>query len=106
MNGEPQRGEVWIVLLDKRRPAVVVSNEAFSAAPKLLVVPLTGQLHREAPPATVRIPKLAAGLPKGSIAQAAEVQPVWRSDLVEPRGRLTPQLLEQLDDALRLALGL
>lgn len=70
------------------------------------MVPLTTKLRREALPATVRIPKGTAGLAKASVAQASEVQPVWKADLAEHRGRLPGPLVERLDAALRLALGL
>ena len=106
MNGDPLRGEVWIVRIDKRRPAIVLSAEAFAGAPKLLIVPLTSQLHREALPATVRIPKGTAGLSRACVAQAAEIQPIWKADLIERLGRLPADHLAQLEDALRLALGL
>ena len=106
MSGKAVRGEVWIVRIDKHRPAVVVSADAFGRAPKLLVVPLTAQLHRGELPATVRLAKNSVGLSKASVAQAAEVQPVRRTDLVERRGRLSPELLEELDGALGVALGL
>ena len=64
------------------------------------------ELHREGLPATVRVPKRVAGLQRASVAQASEVQPVWKADFVELRGKLPEELQGRLDDALRLALEL
>jgi mRNA-degrading endonuclease toxin of MazEF toxin-antitoxin module len=56
-NELPQRGEVWWVRVDKRRPAVVVQTDKVREprVRSFLVVPLTSRLHLEGLPGNVRL---------------------------------------------------
>lgn len=105
---EPVRGSE----ANKRRPAVIVSNDgAASTAQRLgrgvlTVVPLTSNTDRVYP-FQVLIPPGVAGLLIASKAQAEQVRTVAieRVDMM-PLGSLPAQLLAALDDALRLHLDL
>jgi mRNA interferase MazF len=114
-----QRGEIRLVNLDpvvgsqanKRRPAVVVSNDAANATAARLgrgvvtVVPVTSNVARVYP-FQVKLPAKATGLRTGSKAQAEQVRSV-AVQRVGPRvGRLSAEIMEQLDEALRLHLAL
>jgi mRNA-degrading endonuclease toxin of MazEF toxin-antitoxin module len=110
MSGEPlpRRGEVWWVLVDKRRPAVVVQTDSLDDARvrSFLVVPLTTRLHLEGLPGNVRLDAAATGLGKPSVANVYDLQTVLRADLVERVGRLPAPRAAALDDGLRLVLAL
>ena len=104
----PRRGEVWWILADKRRPAVVVQSDKLRE-PRIgtfLVVPLTSRLHLSELPGNVRLPRRATGLTKDSVANVYDVQKVVRADLVGRIGLLPSGELAALQDGLRLVLGL
>jgi mRNA interferase MazF len=114
-----RRGEIRLVDLEpvhaseanKRRPAVVVSNDGANITAQRLgrgvvtVVPITSNVAR-VHPFQVFLPADEAGLRKPSKAQAEQVRSV-DVDRIGPRvGHLNLALLHQLDEALRLHLGL
>ena len=113
------RGDVRAVDLDpaqpgeanKRRPAVIVSNDGANASASRLgrgvvtVVPLTSNTERVFP-FQVFIPAQASGLPRDSKAQAEQVRAVSMQRVSEKLGTLPMNLMEQVDEALRLHLAL
>jgi mRNA interferase MazF len=110
MSGEPlpRRGEVWWVRVDKRRPAVIVQADEVREprVQSFLVVPLTSRLHLEGLPGNLRLERKATGLPKPSVANVYDVQRVLRLDFEERIGGLPGEAIADLDDGLRLVLGL
>lgn len=114
-----RRGDVCFVDLDpargteadKRRPAVVVSNDGANRTATRLgrgvvtVVPLTSNVARIYP-FQVLIPAGLAGLPQDSKAQAEQVRSIAAERVGEPIGRLPGALLGSVDNALRLHLAL
>lgn len=114
-----RRGEIRLVDLDpsrgseadKVRPAVLVSNDGANAAAErsgrgvVTVVPLTSNTSRIFP-FQVRLPAGETGLPRDSKAQAEQVRALTASRVGRLVGSLPASLLRQLDDALRLHLGL
>jgi len=104
---EPVRGSE----ADKRRPAVVVSNDGANRTAQHLargvitVVPVTSQADR-AYPFQVLLPPRSCGLPKASKAQAEQIRSVAVQRVGTVAGRLPTNLLAALDDAMRLHLGL
>jgi mRNA interferase MazF len=114
-----QRGEVRMVDLDpvrgaeanKRRPAVIVSNDAANSTAArlgsgvLTVVPVTSNVERIYP-FQVMLPAGAGGLPRDSKAQAEQVRSVAVERIGDLLGRLPGSLVASLDEALRLHLAL
>jgi mRNA interferase MazF len=114
-----RRGDVvWVDLdparrseADKRRPAVVVSNDGANRVAENLgrgvvtVVPISSQV-RVVYPFQVLLPARSCGLRRASKAQAEQVRSVSVERVAEIAGRLTPALLDEVDDALRLHLAL
>jgi mRNA interferase MazF len=114
-----RRGEIRLVDLDpargseadKRRPAVVVSNDRANAAADrygrgtVAVVPLTSSVARVFAFQTM-LPGESTGLPIDSKAQAEQVRSVSIDRLGPVVGQVQPTLMAELDDALRLHLGL
>jgi mRNA interferase MazF len=114
-----RRGEVRLVDLepvrgseaDKRRPAIVVSNDSANAVAARLgrgvvtVVPVTSNVARVLP-FQVLLPAEQAGLGADSKAQAEQVRSVSVERVGRPLGRLSPSTLAALDEALRLHLDL
>lgn len=112
------RGEIWQVDLDpvrgsevnKRRPAVIVSNDRANGAAARLgrgvvtVVPVTSSTDKVYP-FQVRLSS-QGGLAMDSKAQAEQVRSVSTQCLLHRVGRVSPAELAELDDALRLHLEL
>jgi len=113
------RGEVRLTDLaparpreaDKRRPAVIVSNDhANTVAAQLgrgvvTVVPITSNVDRVFP-FQVLLPSHDTGLRVDSKAQAEQVRSVSVERVGPAVGRLPTHLMTQLDAALRLHLDL
>lgn len=114
-----RRGEIRLVDLDpargaevgKRRPAVIVSNDAANSTAAdlgrgvLTVVPVTSNVRRVYP-FQVLLPAGTGGLARDSKAQAEQVRAVAVQRIGERVGDLPAPMLRQLDDALRLHLAL
>jgi mRNA interferase MazF len=113
------RGEIRVVDLEpargseanKRRPAVVVSNDGANATAFRLgrgvitVVPVTSNVSHIYPFQAL-LPAAESGLPRDSKAQAEQVRSVAVERVGRRLGQLSPSLLADLDDALRLHLAL
>ena len=113
------RGEIRLVDLDpalrgeanKRRPAVVVSNDRANATAARLgrgvitVVPITSNLTHVYP-FQVALPAEETGLRMDSKAQAEQIRSVSVERLGPALGRVPPPLMTLVDDALRLHLQL
>lgn len=104
---DPARGSE----ANKRRPAVIVSNDrANSIAARLgrgvvTVVPVTGNTDRIFPFQAL-LPAAATGLRQDSKAQAEKVRSIAVERLGVVLGRACGDVMTQLDDALRLHLQL
>jgi mRNA interferase MazF len=114
-----RRGDIVTVDLDptlgseaaKIRPAVVVSNDAANETATRLgrgvitVVPVTSNVARVYP-FQVLLPTRQTGLAHDSKAQAEQVRSIAVQRVVRRIGRLTPAAMADLDQALRVHLGL
>lgn len=113
------RGEVRLVDLDparsgeadKRRPAVIVSNDGANTTATRLgrgvvtVVPITASIERVYP-FQVLLPSDETGLARDSKAQAEQVRSVSVDRIDARLGSVPPALMLELDEALRLHLAL
>jgi mRNA interferase MazF len=113
------RGDICLVDLEpargaeanKLRPAVVVSNDGANATATRLergvvtVVPVTSNVSRVYP-FQVLLTAVDCGLTRDSKAQAEQVRSIAIERVGRRIGRLPPALMAELDDALRLHLGL
>ncbi len=114
-----RRGEIRLVDLepvrgaevDKRRPAVIVSNDGANSTAERLgrgvitVVPVTSNTVR-VHPFQVLLDAAATGLPHDSKAQAEQIRSVAVERIGGRVGVMPATLLAALDEALRLHLAL
>lgn len=103
---EPARGRES----SKTRPAVIVSNDAANRVAErrgglVTVVPVTSNVDRVFP-FQVRLIGADCGLAADSKAQAEQVRTVAKERLCGRIGSVPAGALRQIDDALRLHLGL
>ena len=113
------RGEIRFVDFDparsgeanKRRPAVLVSNDgANTTAAKLgrgvvTVIPITTNVDRVYP-FQVLIPARESGLERDSKAQAEQVRSVSVERVTDRIGTIPPNVMLEIDEALRLHLAI
>ena len=104
---EPVRGAE----ADKRRPAVVVSNDMANATARRLgrgvitVVPVTSNTRRLFP-FQVRLRRSETGLPNDSKAQAEQVRSIAIGRVHGRLGVVPDARMRDIDEALRLHLAL
>lgn len=93
--------------INKRRPVLVVSNNANNrAASTLTVLPITSSLTRIFP-FEVALSCADSGLPKDSKAQAQQIRTISKERIQSrPVGRLAAAKLQEIDAAIRLHLAL
>lgn len=93
--------------INKRRPVLIVSNNANNrAASTLTVLPMTSSMTRIYP-FEVALSRADPGLPKDSKAQAQQIRTISRYRIQsKPVGRLTTAKLQEIDAAIRLHLAL
>ncbi len=114
-----RRGDIYSVDLDqaraseanKRRPAVIVSNDAANATAARLgrgvvtVVPVTSNVDRVYP-FQVLLPAASTGLDRDSKAQAEQVRSISVERLGSRLGVVPAAFMVEIDERLRLHLGL
>ena len=111
-----ERGAIWWADLSEprgsepgyRRPVLIVQTDAFnrSRLQTVIAVVLTSNLRLLDAPGNVLVPASPSGLPKDSVANISQVVTLDREYLIEAAGRLDATRLRQVDQGLRLVLGL
>ena len=112
----PNRGEVWLANLNptrgtepgKTRPVLIIQAQALLDAdhPSTLIIPLTTTLVENAEPLRVRV--AASGkLRRDSDLLIDQLRAIDNRRLVQgPMTRLTPTLMQRVDDAIKEVLDL
>ena len=103
----PRRGEVYLVRLDKKRPALVISADALNRyALDVCVVPMT-TVPRAKFSLRVQVKPGEAGLSRDSWAKCDQVTTLGKDLLLyPPLGRLTDETLRAIEGSIKLALQL
>lgn len=113
-----KRGDVyWATLAPRsgseqmgRRPVIVLSRDAFNQAPgwrSVIVVPVsTSAAQARRGPTAVALPAGAGGLVHESIALCHQVTTLDRSKLDTLLGSLTAVQLREVEEGVRIALGM
>lgn len=114
-----RRGEIHLINLEparsgeanKRRPGVIVSNDGANVAAErtgqgvITIVPVTSNISRVYP-FQVLLRANLTGLEHDSKAQAEQVRSISVERLGIAIGEVPPELMTELDEALRLHLAL
>ncbi len=111
-----RRGEIWWGSLPEptgsgpgfRRPLLIVSANSFndSRISTVVAAVLTSNLRLADAPGNVRLPTKGTGLTKVFVVNVSQIITVDKTFLTERIGRLTPRLLAEVDDGLRLVLSI
>lgn len=111
---EPSRGEIWLVDLNPvcgheqagRRPALVVSVDGFNHGPAGLVIVIPITTKDKGIPLHVGVFPPEGGLNEQSFIKCEDVRSVAKERLVKCLGRVEEGTLEEVEDRLRILLGL
>ena len=111
-----ERGQVWSADLGEpegsepgyNRPVLIVQSDAFnrSRLHTVIAVVLSTNLRLVEAPGNVLIPAKASGLRKDSVANVSQIITVDCEFLLEIAGRVRGQFLKDVENGLRLVLGL
>lgn len=109
------QGDVWWADLPDpigseagyRRPVVIVQSDSFnqSLLATAVCVPLTGNLRAAGAPGNVRLSGRNTGLPRDSVANAAQIFAANRTRLTERVGRLPEAKLNLVLAGIDVVLG-
>jgi mRNA interferase MazF len=110
----PARGEVWMVDFDPtkgheqagRRPALVVSVDAFNKSPAGLAIVLPITSKAKGIRSHVEVNPQEAGLTVKSFIKCEDIRSVAKERLFRRRGSVSPQTLAAVEYRLRILLGL
>ncbi|MDH3603703.1 MAG: type II toxin-antitoxin system PemK/MazF family toxin [Candidatus Tectomicrobia bacterium] len=111
---QPTRGDIWLADLNPtrgheqagRRPVLIVSEDPFNHGPAdlVMVCPLTSTQRRI--PAHVSIASPEGGLRTPSVILCDAVRSMAKERLSQHWGQVTPATMAQVEDRLRILLGL
>ena len=111
-----RRGEIWWADLGQprgsepalRRPVLVLQADSFnqSRIQTVVVVSLTTNLKLSAAPGNVACRPRGTGLPEPSVVNVSQISTLDRRFLSDRIGRLPATTLREVEDGVRLVLGL
>ena len=111
-----RRGEIWLINLDptigaeirKSRPAIIVNDDAVGILPLKVVVPITDWKERYAvaPWMSKLNPDAENGLSKPAAADAFQVRSLSQERFVRRLGKLSPENLQTISQALAVVLSI
>ena len=110
------RGEIWWASLRApsgsepayRRPILLVQADSFNRSKinTVIAVAITSNLRLAQAPGNVRLTKRQSGLKRDSVVNVSQVVTLNKSFLTERVGRVSASKLRDVDEGLRLVLGL
>ena len=111
-----KRGEIWWATLPEptgsgpgfRRPVLIVQSNPFNSSriATVVVAAITSNLRLSAAPGNVKIAKTESGLGKTSVVNVSQVLTLDRTLLTEQVRRLSDKRMIEVDQGLRVVLGL
>lgn len=112
---EIKRGQIWLVNLDptigheinKSRPAVIIQNDIGNKySPITIIAPITSQKIKTIYPIDALIPKQDSGLNVDSKAILNQIRAIDKKRLIKKIGNVNELALEQINEAIKISLGL
>lgn len=111
-----ERGEIWWADLPAptgsepgfRRPVLIIQSDGFnrSRIATVIVLVITSNLRLAQAPGNVLLPKKITGLDKDSVANVSQVITVDKDFLTEKAGSIPAFQLREIENSLRMVLGL
>ena len=110
----PKRGSVYLVNLDptigseikKTRPAVIIQNDVGNQySPITIIAPITSG-EKAVYPIEVEVKKAEGGLDNDSLILLNQIRAIDKRRLVKYLGKVKPETMQRVDQALLISLGL
>ena len=108
------RGDIWLVGLDPTkgreqagmRPALVISVDIFNhgAAELVVAIPITSK--DKGIPLHIKVDPHEGGLSMASYVKCEDVRSISTSRLIKRLGKVTASTIDDVEDRLRILLGL
>ena len=113
MKGLAQRGDVWLVNWNPargseqagKRPALIIQNDVGNEYASTTIVAALSTTIRSYP-MNVLLEPPEGGLTKPSIVKTSQILNVSKERLEKKLGAITPEKMQEVDQALRLSLAL
>ena len=111
----PSRGEIYLVNFDptvgaeirKSRPALVIQNDIGNQySPITIVAAITSKFDEPPYPTEVVMEPEESGLPLRSAVVLNQIRSIDRRRLVKRLGRASARVMERVDQAIQISLGL
>lgn len=108
-----KRGQIWLINfnpgfgteLHKNRPAIVISSkEVNKYHPRVIVIPISTKDYSGY--SVVKLGLKTSGLGKESYALPVEIRAIDKARLIKRLGKISKPQLEQIEEALKLVLGM
>jgi len=110
-----RRGDLFYVNLDPTkgseqsgaRPIVVIQNDVGNEyAPTVIIAPLTTKSFAKRYPTNVNAPRGTAGLTEDSTVLLSQIRTIDKGRLERKLGHLPSALMGEIDEAIKVSLGL
>lgn len=89
------------------RPVLVVQNDIGNRySPTIIIAAITSQINKAKLPTHVEIKGDDYGLPKDSVLLLEQIRTIDKKRLGEKIGHVKEEIIERVDEALRISLGL
>lgn len=89
------------------RPVLVIQNDVGNKySPTIIVAAITSQINKARLPTHIEINAPDYGLPKDSVVLLEQIRTIDKKRLREKIGKFDEDMMRQVDDALRISLGL
>lgn len=110
----PKRGELWLIDLNPvrgheqagRRPGLVISVDLFNQSPADLIIIIPVTTKEKGIRSHVRIEPSKSGLNKASFIKCEGIRSVSKERLMRRLGEVDQETLSQVQDKLRILMGL
>jgi mRNA interferase MazF len=110
------RGELWWANFGipfgsepgYKRPVLIIQNDFFnnSGLNTSIVIPLTTNMILADAPGNMIITKKASKLSKDSVLVLSQIEVIDKSRFIEKISKVTKDIMEQVEDGMKLVLGL
>jgi mRNA interferase MazF len=113
MSKFPKRGEIWLVNWNPsrsseqagKRPALIIQNDIGNEkAPTTIVAAISSSVKLY--PMNVKIEAKESGLKKTSMVKTSQILTISKLRLEKKLGKLSKEKMEQIDQAIKLSLGI
>lgn len=89
------------------RPVLVVQNDVGNKySPTIIIAAITSQINKARLPTHIEINATDFGLPKDSVVLLEQIRTIDKKRLREKIGRFDEDMMESVDEALRISIGL